>query len=259
MQFSSLTPTPFDAGVALLQAHAPQRARAQVRLVHEDGLGYRIAIEGCARAGEATTRVPELPTRAAVMPWLPAGSRWDRVAGWRSFVLGPLPRRTALLGVAGCATGGTAGGAARFAGWVLPEPDVAPTLDELAHALDPAQLAPRVVGPLGIVTSPAHSAAEHVPYEAALFRRGVDWVLHDGALALRTLILSEEEVPPVGLGVGDAWSALWRRMAGMGGVPKVPFLGATVPALRNGFSGAARRALRWYALRRDGPEVVFRR
>jgi hypothetical protein len=178
--------------VAILAAATADLGHQEVLFDRDDTDSYRIQM--------ATLRSDrEQLTRSEVMPALPVGSRWEDALGWESYVLFPIKRSIrcndlVIIGIEYAVQHVSRGAYAIFGGVVVPASQACHVANAIADVLH----APEVTPPssaYGIVISDARTLKQH--------RRTAAWILRAAGIAyaegkaqfVRTLLLTQDEVP----------------------------------------------------------------
>ncbi len=207
-------------------AHATcESAYQHLRFDRDESDSYRIQLETGAASGRALTR-------AQVMPALPVGSRWTDAVGWESYVVFPSNELespdVAIVGIEYVVPHATRNAYPVFAGALVAMDAVPGILRSIAKRLVPEGAespSSPVEATYGVVTSKSRSPAEHLPCAAWLLQAAATSFEADDPLLVRTLVLTEDEVP-------KARHLLSRSL-----------LLGTAPPIRSRFSASARAVL----------------
>ena len=175
-------------------------------------------------------------SRAQILSILPVGSRWAPAVGWSSYVVVP-PRMVessdlALVGLESILPHPSRGAYPIFGGLVVPVQRVADVLAKIADRLDPARRS-HASEAFGAIASTAQTPEAHRVAEAQILRSASAAYGENEMLAVRTTLLTEDEVPP-------AKAALPFSRHGSRGL----LLGVVHP-LRDHFSKSAKKRLKW--------------
>jgi hypothetical protein len=170
---------------------------------------------------------------------LPKGSRWSPALGWRCFFGIPLQTESGtwlVLGAEGVMADEARGAYPVFHGYVFRFETIPKVqLLSLADSIDRGQGSPTIAGGYGIIESGSLTPVDHRSLEARIIRSSVPSYEQGQHLLFRTLVLSEDQLPPNFLLRRFLW-ALYTQM----GIYYSHFLMATVPSISKNFSAGAK-------------------
>jgi hypothetical protein len=231
---------PVQSGFELVERVAGSVALQRISFDRDETDSYRLSLEPLGEQAHP------LPSKADILPLLPAGSRWVDAVGWRSFVALPFVAAQApdalLIGAEGVVPHLTRGAFPIARAFLIPRKAAAAVLQELAARIHGGPgLEETSALTYGVIASTARTPSEHHPYEAWMLRQAAACYRSASAFLLRTLLLSEDQVPGAST-TGVSWL---RHLAGdRPALGRSQYLVATVPSLRERFSLSARIKLK---------------